>query len=400
MKGIKGIFIVHLKATYRSPGELFWLLAWPLLITILFGYIFGGQSFQFNLKVAAINLDQTGSSAMNATLFIQSMNGTDMFTVYEYENLTRAIQDLKDGKVDLITIFPEGFSSNLTSGKTSRIITYIDYANPQRAEVARATLQGFVQAFSEEIQRQSIAYIMQYVNPASFNMSQGEFEAYMWGFAKPINLTESTEQIKSREVSYIEWMVPGIIGMNFLWYGLIDAATAISSERERGTFRRILISPVGPWSVLFGKALGIITNLLVSTCLVVAVSYAVFSVELSWHPIIALVWFLAALNSIGIGLIISSVTKSVRAASGIASTIAAIFQFFIGIYFPREFLPTALQVFGDIFPLTHTTEILRAIMIRETPLTQIIPYLLQTAAAIIPIFLVGVILYKMAARRP
>jgi ABC-2 type transport system permease protein len=77
-----------------------------------------------------------------------------------------------------------------------------------------------------------------------------------------------------------------------------------------------------------------------------------------------------------------------------ATTIGIVLQFFIGMYFPIEYLPTYLQHIGKVIPMTYAAQAIRDIMVRNATLNDIfLPVTTLTFSAII-LYAVGVLLYK------
>jgi len=107
---------------------------------------------------------------------------------------------------------------------------------------------------------------------------------------------------------------------------------------------------------------------------------------------------LTSLNSIGLGLIFSSVARSAKTAGNMATFLSLPLQFFIGMFFPVE----TFGILKDIIkylPWTQGLDALRAVMIRNATLNEIAPALGLLAATSIIIFTISVIAYNWAMKR-
>ena len=102
---------------------------------------------------------------------------------------------------------------------------------------------------------------------------------------------------------------------------------------------------------------------------------------------------------IGIGLIISSVTKNEEAANSIAVIISVPLQFFIGAFFPLELMPKAAQLFGEALPFTQLVNAMKEIMTRNLSFDAIIPEFIYLTISGIILFSIGVIVYRITLRK-
>jgi ABC-2 type transport system permease protein len=100
------------------------------------------------------------------------------------------------------------------------------------------------------------------------------------------------------------------------------------------------------------------------------------------------------MNGIALGLIISCIGRAPQEASNAATTIAIVLQFFIGMYFPMEYLPTWMQQLGQIIPMTYAAQSIRNIMIRDATLDQILTPLATLIVTAVILYGIGVLLYK------
>ena len=108
---------------------------------------------------------------------------------------------------------------------------------------------------------------------------------------------------------------------------------------------------------------------------------------------------MGSLSAIGIGLIISSLTKNEEAANSIAVIISVPLQFFIGAFFPLDIMPKAAQIFGEALPFTKLVDAMKAIMTRNLAVDAIIPELLYLTVSGIILFAIGTIAYRIALKR-
>jgi ABC-2 type transport system permease protein len=125
-----------------------------------------------------------------------------------------------------------------------------------------------------------------------------------------------------------------------------------------------------------------------------------FQVNLYWDiPVIILAIFLGSLSAIGIGLIISSISKNEEAANSIAVIISVPLQFFIGAFFPLDMMPEAARTFGNALPFTKLVDAMKAVMTRNLPVDAVMPELIYLTISGVILFALGTVAYRMALKR-
>ena len=227
-----------------------------------------------------------------------------------------------------------------------------------------------------------------------------DFRDYVRVIADPVIITKNNAEVSGEELQWIDYMVPGTLGLVLLWSGLNHASMTIATERTKGTFQRMVIAPVSPTTVLIGKFLSNLALVYMSAVIMLVSGILLFQVHLYWNiPVIALAIFLGSLSAIGIGLIISSLSKNEEAANSIAVIISVPLQFFIGAFFPLSMMPEAAQVFGNALPFTKLVDAMTAIMTKNLPFGAITPEITYLTISGIILFLLGTIAYRIALRR-
>jgi ABC-2 type transport system permease protein len=152
--------------------------------------------------------------------------------------------------------------------------------------------------------------------------------------------------------------------------------------------------------VLVGKFISNLALVYMSAAIMLASGILLFQVHLYWNiPVIVVAIFLGSLSAIGIGLIISSLTKNEEAANSIAVILSVPLQFFIGAFFPLSMMPEAAQAFGNALPFTKLVDAMTAIMTKNLPFGSIIPELLYLTVSGVILFLLGTIAYRVSLKR-
>jgi ABC-2 type transport system permease protein len=122
---------------------------------------------------------------------------------------------------------------------------------------------------------------------------------------------------------------------------------------------------------------------------------ALLGPKLNWNiPLLVPILFLGSMNGIALGLIISCIGRAPQEASNAATTVAIVLQFFTGMYFPIDYLPTYLQQIGRFIPMTYAAQALRDIMIRNATLSDLFLPIATLSVAAVILYAFGVLLYR------
>lgn len=298
-----------------------WWSVWiglPLALTLILGFIFG-QEAVWKVDVGIVNNDTSTAEEFGygsiSQAFVEAMNETSVFKpVYAYETVDEAVEQLKKGNLDAVVVIHQNFTLNIVTVRQANITFYLDKTDPNKSMIVSGALNSFLNEFSRVVTQERIKFIEPYLSPlpeiAPINATL--VVDAMWALSEPVGV-ESVD-VSIRRITYVEWLLPGTVGLVALWSGFNWSAQVIAGERERGTLRRVLISPASGWSLLVGEMLTSIARVFVGVLVVIAVDVLVFGAyNLNWAPEITIpLIFLAALNASSLGLIFSVVENSRR----------------------------------------------------------------------------------------
>jgi ABC-2 type transport system permease protein len=362
LNAIIGIAVKDVKTFFRERGTVFWTIAFPVMILLLFSAIFG-REMPFNAKIGVVDYDQNGISAS----IISGLNSTGIFTVTNFTDKTEAIKELNASNVRAVVTIPEGFMQNLTSENPAQVLMAVDDTNPDVARLVRDGVKAFFANFYENL----------YPN-----------------YTEPVTVSEEASVV-GQKIGYKENIVPGMLTYPLLFSSMVASTGAIVYEREKGTLKKIRASPAGPINVLFGKTLAALFQTAISIIIMSVLAVVLLGPKLNWNlPLLIPILFLGSMNGIALGLIISCIGRSPQEASNAATTMGIVLQFFTGMYFPIEYLPDYLQQFGRFIPMTYAAQALRDIMIRNATVSDLLLPIGTLAIAAVILYAVGILLYK------
>jgi len=169
---------------------------------------------------------------------------------------------------------------------------------------------------------------------------------------KPIvNIVENKITFK-RQLSDLEYIMIGVIAISLFSVGMNAGVTLFSEYVQYGLFRRFMLTNVNRLYLLLSATGAQIITGIISSGLVIAISWLIFKVNLFISPqfifMYLFVVFASIMVSLGLGVVLSLIFK--KSASTIAQILYTIFMFFSGVYFPITFLPKPLQIVSYFTP--------------------------------------------------
>ena len=167
-------------------------------------------------------------------------------------------------------------------------------------------------------------------------------------------------------------IVPALIGLILNMTMVIFTAAAIVRERERGNLELLIATPIRSWELMTGKLLPYVAIGLVQTTLILAVGSLLFDVPVNGSLLdlyLAALLFIAA--TLTLGLVISTLAQTQFQAFQLAFFTVLPSILLSGFMFPFDGMPKVAQWLAQLLPLTHFTDMVRGIVLRGAPITDL-----------------------------
>jgi ABC-2 type transport system permease protein len=326
--------VVSIKSFYRDKTVVFFRIAFPVILILVFGTIFMERDNEiFDLDVQ--DLDQTKASAQ----LVKAIGLSGRFKITRVAPAVNAVHYAKDNKRNLVLIIPKGCEESL--------MHRIGVDDPNT----------FV----------SVTAIH---DPSSFGVTTKMQILNM--VLAGINLKMSGKQpfIKSAEISiltkkyrFIEFFVPGIIAMAVMTASLYGSVNVNAELRQKGVIRKLSTTPITRTDWILSNVLYQFILAVLSTIVMLLVSYGVFKVSLEINAWLPLFVALDVFAFVGLGMILTRVAQEAESAAAAADALMFPMMFLSGTFFPVEMMPELLQKFAKVLPLYYVNEGLRASMV-------------------------------------
>lgn len=165
-------------------------------------------------------------------------------------------------------------------------------------------------------------------------------------------------------VSYIQYLVPGIVGLALLFTSMFNGMELIE-DRRFGFLKETLVAPVSRFSIILGKTLGGATVATMQGLLVFLLSF-IFGFELitpALLPLFVVAMFLISLLFTALGIAIATQLEDTQSFPLIINFVIFPLFFLSGALFPLKDLPPGLEIATVLNPLTYGVDALRATLI-------------------------------------
>jgi ABC-2 type transport system permease protein len=354
---ILGYTALLLRAYARDRIALFFGFVFPLLFMVLFGVLnFGGS---VRVVLAVVDEARTEQSAS----FIAALQKIEPLKVTVGER-DAELAKLKAGDRDLVLVIPSGFRIAPARPGTS-VPTLALYRNIARAEAGAI----------------GTAILSSVIDEMSFAVTQ----------TTPV-VSLRREEVTGRNLKYVDFLTPGILGMTIMQLGISSVAFAFVAERQRGVIRRIMATPIPRRSYIAAHVLQRLILAVVQVLILLAVAVLAFNVTIvgglgSLLPVAVL----GAVVFLCLGFAVTGLLATENQAA-VATQIVTLPQMFLsGVFFSRDAVPPFLKPVADLLPLTFLNDALRSIATTGATLADV-------GAQILGLFVWAVVSFVLAYR--
>ena len=186
--------------------------------------------------------------------------------------------------------------------------------------------------------------------------------------------------VSGAPVRYVDWLVPGVIGMNIMFSCLFGVGFVIVRYRKNGVLKRLKATPVSAFGFVSAQALSRFLIVILTSVAVFAGTNAFlhFMMKGSWLDLL-LVATLGIVSMLALGLVFAARLKSEELANGLMNLVTLPMLALSGVFFSLEGSPPVLKSLATFMPLSHATQAARSIMLEGASLAQVAPHLLFLA---------------------
>jgi ABC-type multidrug transport system permease subunit len=303
---------VRVREFLREPEAVFWTFAFPVLLAIGLGIAFRNKPAEI-VHVAVV--EDAGAGPVLAAL-AQS----EALTVELVPTLDSGLASMRNGKVAIVV-----------QARGRRAVDYrYDDTRPD-ARIARLIVDDVIQR----------------------------------GAGRKDPTAASDSLVREAGSRYIDFVIPGLLGMNIMGGSIWGVGFAIVDARRKKLLKRLVATPMSKFEYMMAFVFSRLGLLIAEVALVLGFAVVAFGVPMrgSFVQLSAIV-LLSSLSFGALGLLVASRAQTIEGASGLMNASMVPMWVLSGVFFSSENFPAAFQPFIKALPLTATNDALRATMLR------------------------------------
>lgn len=323
----------------REPEAVFWGFVFPVIMVIALGLLFSKKS----------NGTETISIAIN-----QEFVSSD-----QYKSIQKDIEAFT--KIKLIPVDINTIAKEFKEEK------FIYALNIQKNNENIFQVKVLYASIAEKQFEKESGIFDQFVNQLNKSFIEKNTIALPFQIKTEKVIVKSD---KGGDVSYVDWLLPGVIGLNLFISCAFGMGITVVENKKNGKYKKIATTPLPHWKFMLTMSFQRMVILYLQAITILIAGYLIFSIK----PIGSLIEYLLVL-SLSIftfmifGFAIASICKTIEKAMAIANVLFVASMLLSGAYFSNEGLPYYLKFFADITPVTLCVDATRGIYTYGKPLS-------------------------------
>ncbi|MCP5302767.1 MAG: ABC transporter permease [Pseudomonadales bacterium] len=310
--------IARTKEFYRDRTTMLWALVFPVCVVAAISISFSKD----NQEIFKVGIYQP---ADQATHHFQLTDEVFIGTV-EYQDFDKALERIRHHQLDML------FSAT----------------QPQRYWINETSTKAHV------------------------------LEKLLLATADPVFVRET---VSGRQIRYVDWVIPGVLGMNVMFGALFGIGLVIVRYRKNGVLKRLQATPITPMHFLTAQVVSRLTVLLIVAVLVYSgCNYFLNFLMLGNYLTLILVAVLGIFSMISLALIVASRIASEELANGLLNFLSFPMMLLSEVWFSLDDAPDWLVSVSNLLPLTHMVKAAREIMINGAGIVAVSHHLWVLAA--------------------
>jgi ABC-2 type transport system permease protein len=336
---LRAVIRKEVRQTVRDRRIMFMLIVAPLVQTVVFGF---ALDFQFDrVPTLVVDGDRSATSRLHTRRLLADQT---LQRAGQPASVDQALQGLIAGQAAAALVLPAGLASDLAAGRPTEVQVILDGADPNRAVVVAGAATRYFGETAASLASARLASL---------------------GMRPPPAIRATPRLWFNPSLATAPFMIPGVMAILLVITTTIVTAMGLSREREMGTLEQVLVTPVRPLFLLVGKMVPFLLIGCLDVLLVLSAGVWIFAVPLHGNlAVVAVGSLLYLLSTLGLGLLISTVSRTQQQAflAGFLVAIPAILL--SGVMTPIAAMPPWLQAVTYLNPVRYFVEVLRANLLK------------------------------------
>ncbi|MEM0141562.1 MAG: ABC transporter permease [Thermoplasmatales archaeon] len=319
LKRVGAYFTLHAKSYLRSRSALFFQIAFPVILILLFGAIFSGSTY----TPTTLQIQNESPSPISWEI-VNAINESGLFKVHIMNETRNTSEYIQSNPASTVLLIPGNFTSDFLDGKS--VIILEGHADPTTAGEIYQTLSGVLTQINFRIDNSTEHVVL----------------------ASKLAIGNSGKAI--------DYYVPGLIGFTVL-STMFNMVYTVPNYRKERIFRQLSFSGLTKSEWITSNMLFSFLLLIVSDVILVAIGIYVFNaslvITLDTVLVTALVLFGGLIFFTSLGILAGLVSDNEETVSVVGNLIMFPMMFLSGVFFPLTFAPNYLTTISKFLPLTY-----------------------------------------------
>jgi ABC-2 type transport system permease protein len=362
---------VVVRSYTRNPVALFFSLIFPIILIGLFGLIFSSIG-STSATLVVLNEDHNSPYSQE---FLSALNNTTLVSV-QLVNVSPSDFGtwLGQNGDSAGMIIPAGFQANATNNTTTNLTLFV---NPDDA-----TTEGEVVAAIQGV-------------AAAFNL---EAKCGHAPSCTPVIGLAPLHNVGRQIYTYIDYLIPGLIGFSILTSPMFSLVDVSSSYRKQGIFRQLSLTPLTRGEWLTARIVWYTLLTLIAACIVIGTGVYAFGAHVTLTLGVLPFLIVGPFFFVSLGMLCGTVSKTPEAAALIGNIVTFPMMFLSGTFFQVSSFPPDLAAVAHVLPLYYIIDGMNQVMLFQNSGRALTDFVIVLVASIV-VFLLAVRLFQWRDER-
>ena len=329
----------------RDWPTLLMIILMPIIELFLFAYV--GDMTLDHLPTAVADMSRdTASRELIGALEVSGFFDVVLYTDSEND----VIRAIDEGDASIGLVIPPDFAGQVERGDAQALVI-IDGSDSFVVQSGYSAAVSIAQAHGMEL-----------VMETAERMGMPDIGR--------LPISTSARILYNPNIDEIIFLIPGLAAMLLQLIGVNTTVMSIVRERELGTMEQILVTPTRPVELIVGKMVPAVGLIALDLLIIILLGIYWFKVPFQGSMWL-FVWLslLFIISSLGMGLLLSAVSKNQKQAQQISSMIMLVTMMLTGLIYPRSTMPPGVRFIGNLIPATYFIRISRGIITKGVGLS-------------------------------
>lgn len=317
----------------RDPRSLMITIAMPLLMIFIYG-----NAIKLDIKHIPLGINDRNKTSHSRKLIEKFVHSGYFQLIAQPKNRNEIEHLFKKRRIKVALVIPPDFSKDIYTNSTTKIQIIVDGSNSNIATVIINYIKIIMATYPSELN-------FYYIRPPITTVSR------VW---------------YNPELISANFIIPGLVAVILMMICALLTSVTIAREKETGTLEQILVSPIKPLEIIFGKVLpNVIIAFFDGTLIMIAAKFG-FGIAIKGNILIlALLSFIYLYAALSIGVFISTLVKTQQIAIMTALIITVLPSVMLsGFIFPIRSMPAVLRLISYMVPAKYFLIIIRGIVLK------------------------------------